>query len=80
MEEQIIIDGKVEFSRETSSLGRNGYMRTSGIYLSVWKTQPILELYPLTSKGAPGRCYIQIPLQDIDQLINSLTAIRDGKL
>jgi len=64
MEEQT-----VQWDKLTMSLGRNGYIKTSGMIIE--KHYPILNgthtpgglitVYPLTSKGNQGRSFINIP-------------------
>lgn len=60
------------------ALGRNGLLKTSGV--TVWPdSRGYVVLTPLTSRGTEGRCDIAIPITEINQLIDALTAVRNGK-
>jgi len=69
----------IEFPKgnETTSFGRNGTMRTIGLEVSYLNFNVrITSLSPITSKGQPGRCRIEIPTEAcpfkaLDALIES---------
>ena len=63
----------VLFSRQTNFLGRNGYMKCSGLDLCKGGLRDALvRLSPLTSQGYIGRCELEIPLEDLPALIARL--------
>jgi hypothetical protein len=63
----------VLFSRLTNFLGRNGYMKCSGLDLCKGGLRDdLLLLSPLTSRGHIGCCELDIPLEDLPALIAGL--------
>lgn len=63
----------VLFSRQTTFLGRNGYMKCSGLDLCQGGLRDDLVLLaPLTSRGHVGRCELEIQLEDLPALISGL--------
>ncbi len=63
----------VHFSRQTNPLGRNGYMKCSGLDLCKGGLRDDLVLLsPLTSRGYIGRCELEISLEDLSALITGL--------
>jgi hypothetical protein len=61
------------FSQQTNSLGRNGYMKCSGLDLCKGGLRDdLMLLSPLTSRGHVGRCELEIPLEDLPALIAGL--------
>lgn len=62
-------------SQTTESLGRNGMMKTTGIQLlrtHFFNDGKTIRIYPITSKNRSGRCFIEIPTEDIPKLIEGL--------
>jgi hypothetical protein len=69
---------EIEFARETTFLGRNGTFKASGLDITAGDEGVLLQ--PVTSKGMPGRSYIAIPMENLDELIAELrriAALRD---
>lgn len=62
---------KYPVAPEADSLGRNGYIRTSGVEIMTGIGQEI-HLTPLTSKGTPGRCRLVIDGSALDEIIAQL--------
>jgi hypothetical protein len=68
------------FSKDTcASLGRNGWIQTVGLemYSSGGREAAVrgaatVRLYPVISKQKPGRCVIEIPLDDLPEVIKNL--------
>jgi hypothetical protein len=64
--------------------GRNGYFNSIGLKLTItpesiiYDSIGILNIYPITSKKEVGRCLIEVPLKEIDNLIELLKQIKDG--
>ena len=58
-------------SRRTQFLGRNGSGHQTGV--SVYGTTgATVIIEPITSKGTVGRCFIEIPKEDIPNFIDAL--------
>lgn len=69
---------QVNFEYPTHFLGRNGEFKSMAIELSGgdnWK----LNLYPVTSKGVQGRCYIEIPESNVVEFVNTIKLMYPGK-
>jgi hypothetical protein len=68
------------FSKNTcASLGRNGWIQTVGLEMyssggreAALRGAATVRLYPVTSKQKPGRCVIEIPLDDLPEVIENL--------
>ncbi len=61
-------------------LGRNGSFKCSGLSLGQFESpfegeRPFIEIRPITSKGQPGKCFIEVPISHMRELINALTEI-----
>ena len=69
----------VNFEKQTSFLGRNGMFLMSGI--EIWDQAGIdqVSLHPITSQGKTGRAWLSIPLCAIDQFIDVLLTIKEGR-
>lgn len=65
---------KIEFSLQRNFLGRNGEFIAKGIEISAIPAAgyPFIRIYPITSKGNVGRCFIEIPKESIPDLIKFL--------
>jgi len=64
------------FSRWVKFLGRNGMFTSTG--LDILESNNIVYLWPITSKKDTARCEIQIPVEDLPQLIKELQDIADS--
>lgn len=60
---------EINFKRTVGFLGRNGYYQSRGIEMF---GESILYISPITSRGHRGRCEIQIPRENIQELIDIL--------
>lgn len=63
------------FNKTTTFLGRNGVFKASGIELTHSVTvegHSVIVIEPITSRGNPGRCNIEIPVEDLPALIAQL--------
>jgi len=63
---------RIMFSQQTGFKGRNGYFNSIGLQLTKHNGEDILNIYPITSKNNIGRCLIEIPIEEIDNLIEIL--------
>lgn len=61
----------MKFTKTTSFLGRNGCFKATGLELSTAGSKSVI-LEPVTSKDEIGRCFIEIPREDILDLIAEL--------
>lgn len=60
---------------QTHFLGRNGYFKCQGVgveLMAPFKGQKIVDIVPITSRGEPGRCAIEVPIEDVPTLIKEL--------
>ncbi len=62
----------MEFSKETTFMGRNGRGRCKGI--QIWDSNNTISLLPITSKGVAANCDINIPAEDIHEFCSHLQA------
>jgi len=65
--------------------GRNGYFKCGGITVIASDLDPAkyhnyVTLMPLTSRGAPGRCSIDVPMESVDDLIAALQKAKEGRM
>lgn len=58
--------------RITAFKGRNGVMKCSGVEVYRGGDLSTMWLSPLTSRGVVGRCYIEVPVEDIPALIKAI--------
>jgi hypothetical protein len=66
---------KISFkAKPTVSLGRNGIVTTTGV--EVWPHRDNVTIYPVTSKGKRGRCYIEIPAEALPELTRALQRLQ----
>lgn len=61
------------YGRQTAFLGRNGAFKAVGLEVSKMNDDIVLE--PVTSKGETGRCRIELPDGNINELINALNMV-----
>ena len=66
MNEKLMFKDWVKFE------GRNGYFNSIGLKITKFEKDDILNIYPITSKNNIGRCLIEIPIEEIDNLIEIL--------
>ena len=68
---------KISYKRTLSALGRNGHIKQSGIEVMNREDshQGHISLSPITSKGDIGRCEIEIPIEDLQQVIDALEQV-----
>ena len=69
MNEKLMFKDWVKFE------GRNGYFNSIGLQLTKHDNDDVLNIYPITSKNNIGRCLIEIPVEEIDNLIEILKKI-----
>jgi len=62
----------VTWKRSTNFTGRNGYSKCSGLDMLPLDHNDSVMLSPLTSRGAVGRCNIEIPMESLPEVIAKL--------
>lgn len=79
---QILFKDKV-----TRSLGRNGTMATLGLALMDFSrlqedntTFDVVSIWPINSRKVEGQCWIELPLENVPELIYKLQEILNSKL
>ena len=61
----------INFKKEVEFLGRNGRFKCTGVSLSnSFEGDIVIE--PITSKGLVGRSMIEIPKENLNELIDEL--------
>lgn len=60
----------IKFSKMVSFWGKNGYFSSIGFDLE--NNKDIITIRPITSKDQIAKCLVQIPKQDIPELIKQL--------
>ena len=63
---------ELKFKRHVKFQGRNGYFNSIGLQLTKHDNDDILNIYTITSKNNVARCLIEIPVEEIDNLIEIL--------
>lgn len=65
---------KIHFSLvcDAEYMGRNGIGRCVGLSVYVHQDSGVVELRPINSRGNDGKCFIEIPLDAVPQLVKSL--------
>lgn len=58
------------------SLGRNGHVWTDGLGIEKHFTGDKIEITPINSKGNFSSCYISIPTEHIQELIEALEKLK----
>jgi hypothetical protein len=67
---------ELKFKRHVKFEGRNGYFSSIGLKITKFDKDNILNIYPITSKNNVARCLIEIPVEEIDDLIEILKKIK----
>lgn len=66
-----------DYSRAAGYWGRNRYCTAIGLELNNYPDVKWIGIQPINSKGHIGNCEIQIPYEDIPELIKILQAMYD---
>ena len=69
---------ELKFKRHVKFGGRNGYFNSIGLKITKFEKDDILNIYPITSKNNVARCLIEIPVEEINNLIEILNKIKNG--
>lgn len=60
---------------KSMALGRNGWIRCTGIHISSPYHDDILSIRPITTRDISNSCILDIPVYNLDELIATLTKI-----
>lgn len=77
--------GKISWDKgKTQFLGRNGYFGCTGFEFErlrftddewpYWWIQDVVRVYPVTTRGKRGRCFIEIPTKWVGLFLKGLDA------
>lgn len=67
---------KIEYKKIVNFTGRNGFFKSNGLLIDKYNSEDIILLYPRTSKNKYANCCIEIPVEEIDNLIEILKQIK----
>lgn len=67
---------ELKFSTETFFTGRNGTFKAIGLKIWYEENVDVFTISPITSKGKIGRCSIDIPKDDVINLITKLQSVK----
>lgn len=70
--------GAVKYDRAVNFTGRNGYFKQKGIevqFIEGYNGGEYVSFTPVTSRGQRGHCAIEIPIENVNALINILDKI-----
>lgn len=59
----------IKFSKVLTAKGRNGLLKQTGLAITPNAEKDTLSLSPLTSKGFTDSCWIEIPKENIPELL-----------
>ena len=69
---------KINFNRKVHFQGRNGWFQSIGLAIFQVQNEDVINIQPITTKEKVGNCMIEIPIEEIDNLIEILNKIKDG--
>ena len=69
--EKINCEGDVIYSRKVPYCGRNGCFNMTGAYISETSKDNV-RIEPITTRDTIGRCWVEIPKEDIPAVIEKL--------
>jgi len=68
-----------EYPDGPEALGRNGYMKCRGFTFMRFKQGQVIRVYPRTSKGNDGKCFMEVPIEKLDEFIEKLNQTKGEK-
>ena len=66
---------EIKYKRTVAFEGRNGLFKQGGIVIRVSDYGKTITMFPLTLKGIIARCMIEIPLENMQEIIHELKSI-----
>lgn len=69
---------ELKFKRHVHFQGRNGWFQSIGLAIFQVQNEDVINIQPITTKEKVGNCMIEIPIEEIDNLIEILNKIKDG--
>lgn len=70
---------KIEYKDLVHFTGRNGYFKSNALLIHEYEKENVINIYPRTSKNKYGNCCIEIPKENLEELINVLNKIKNEK-
>jgi hypothetical protein len=67
---------ELRFKKPGWYAGRNGLEECVGVDTFVSKASGLVSISPINSKGCVAGCYIEVPVESLDELINMLAACK----
>ena len=69
-----MIGFRIKHNYMTQFLGRNGAFLCTGFTFMRTESVPggAITIWPITSKGEDGRCFIEVAVNDLDEFIQAL--------
>lgn len=75
---------QIKFKKRTTAQGRNGTTICTGVNLVLYPrldesnvSFPTVSINPVNSYGDTTNCWIEIPLENVNELIKHLISLRD---
>lgn len=65
---------EIHYKRVVSYNGKNGWLKCKGI--DIMSLGDYIRISPLTSRGLVAKCHIDVPVEEIDNLINELQKLK----
>jgi hypothetical protein len=71
---------EIKYTSQVTALGRNGHSKQVGLNLIRYHyTNPslssVVQLSPINTKGGVTQCYLEVPMNDIPELIKQLEGL-----
>lgn len=65
----------ITYTNRCLFLGRNGMYKQAGI-VAVLTRNECVSITPITCKGIPAKCFIEVPIENIDTFIDMLRNLK----
>lgn len=67
---------KISFNRKVNFQGRKGWFQSIGLAIFQVQNEDVINIQPITTREKVGNCMIEIPIEEIDNLIEILKKIK----
>jgi hypothetical protein len=67
---------KIEYKGIVNFTGRNGWFKSNGVYIDKYDSEDQISIYPRTTRNKYANCCIEIPVEEIDNLIEILKKLK----
>lgn len=71
---------RVDWERLVFSQTGHNHIKTLGMLAVRYPTDKVVDLAPITSKGAASKAYISVPLEEINRVVGMLDSLGNGLL